>query len=354
MKIVLLLGPSSAGKSTTCAALHDHYGWRVSSGDVVNNNVLEGIARTALEEKDLFKKLQNVMTEQQIIALCVHNILEITQGEHKVSHQFYRSTYSDFEKCLLDAGFSESEEKEFSSLLHEVDQVRIDFENKNIHIDFDGELLNDAFNSGIPDETVVIDHIPIPDGGAEEFVARFEERVKQYQAQHGEDSIQSCVILACCPPQQLSDRILTRNREAEESGDLNNRRRGPFPFDQLSALVHVGLFQSSKQNRVGEISRDDLAGIAAKHPWPEWRKQTDFSSEEVARSMTDLVIGSVFNYADLSEKYGMESHKAMQDLVVRPAFEAYPRINTAEGSPQELSEKVVEIMQSNNTFRLRM
>lgn len=334
--------------------MHDHYGWRVSSGDVVNNNVLEGIARTALAEKDLFNKLQRIMTEQQIITLCVHNMLEITQGEHKVSHQFYKSIYSDLEKCLLDAGFSESEVKEFAPLLRDVNQVRIDFENKNIRIDFDGELLNDAFNFQNEDEAIVIDHIPIPNGGAEEFIKRFEERVKKYQEQYGEDSIQSQVILACCSPQELSDRILTRNREAEESGDLTNRRRGPFPFDQLRALVHVGLFQESKQNRIGDISRDQLASIVAKHPWPEYKKQEDFSSQSVAKSITDSLVTSVFSYADLSERFGMSGQTAMQDLVVRPEFESYPRINTAEGTSKELAEKIVEIIESNNASRLCM
>ncbi len=55
------------------------------------------------------------------------------------------------------------------------------------------------------------------------------------------------------------------------------------------------------------------------------------------------MVNAVFEYSALSERYGVDRKEGTQDLVIRPEFEAYPRINTAVGTPEELAQQVISV-----------
>ena len=359
MKVVLLLGPSSAGKSTTCAELQKTHGWRVSSGDAVMDSIFEKAKndlRAALQAKGLFTALQHMMTEDEVVDLSVRGMLNISKGDHIIKdHKFNSARYPGMAERLIEAGFTETEKEALLPLLKLAGEIFIEFEEQNKFPDLADSLLDDAFDKSIdPNETVVIDHIPGENGRTEKFLENFNARVEKYRTNHGADSVESHVVLACCPPQQLSDRIIQRNAEAVASGDEKNKREGTFPFAQLGALVNVGIFQAAKNNRVGQISRDELIGIASRHQRPERSECQDFSSLAVAGSITESLMKTVFEYSDLSEQYGVGREVAMQDLVVRPQFESYPRINTAVGTPVELAQQVIGMTQIQSASQFRM
>lgn len=346
-KVVLLLGPSSAGKSTTCAELKKTHGWHVSSGDDVNdaiNQVRTEKLRIALEASGLLVRLQDLMTEKEVLALARHGLMTISKGDHRVTnHQFKGPTYPGVRECLTSAGFLDAEVETHSALIESVGKVFIEFRDRYQRPDFVKALLDDAFSRlDHDDASVVIDHIPADDTqSTQKFIARFEERVKNFKETHGQDSIHSSIVLAYCPPEQLSKRILIRNEEAEASGNLNNRRQGTFPFDQLGALVQVGMFCPVKNNRVGQISRDQLIGISHRHQRPEDQEKERASSLDVATSVVDSLLNAVSDYVHLSERYGVGRDQVMQDLIVRPEFHDYPRINTAQGTSEELAQQVI-------------
>src|SRR3990167_1696318 len=359
MKVVLLLGPSSAGKSTTCDALNKAHGWRVSSGDAVMDSLFEKAKndlRVALQAKGLFTALQHIMTEDAVVDLCIRGLLNISKGDHLIQeHKCNSAKYPGMAERLTEAGFSETEKQTLLPLLKSAGETFIEFEEQNKFPDLADALLDDVFDKSVNlNETVVIDHIPVENGRTEKFLENFNARVEKYRTDHGVDSIESHVVLACCPPQQLSERIIGRNRAAEASGDEKNKREGTFPFTQLGALVRVGIFQEAQNNRVGQISRDELIGIAHRHQRPERDESPDLSSEGVANSIVSSLVKSVFEYSDLSEQYAVGREVAMQDLVVRPQFESYPRINTAVGTPAELAQQVIQLTEAESVNRLRM
>src|SRR3990167_3713628 len=359
MKVVLLLGPSSAGKSTTCAELHKTHGWRVSSGDIVMDSLFEKAKndfRVALQAKGLFTALQHIMTQNEVVDLCIRGLLNVSKGDHLIKdHKFNSASYPGMSERLIEAGFSETEIDALLPLLKSAGETFIEFEEQNKFPDLADALLDDVFDKSIDlNETVVIDHIPGENGRTEKFLENFNARVEKYRTNHGADSIESHVVLACCPPQQLSDRIIQRNVEAVLSGDEKNKREGTFPFAQLGALVNVGIFQAAKNNRVGQISRDQLIDIASRHQRPERSESQSFSSLAVAGSITESLMKTVFEYSDLSKQYGVGREVAMQDLVVRPQFESYPRINTAVGTPAELAQQVIGMTQTQSASQFRM
>ena len=345
MKIVLLLGPSSAGKSTTCTELQ-RQGWRVSSFDEVMASFYDNAKREChaafASEGGLFEGLDSIMTENEVMDLCIFKKLNISKGNHLISnHQFNDPAYPGLPELLTEGGFSEADKQVFLPLLKKVGETFLEEFNKipdrASALDV---LLDNAFRSTNPDELVVIDHIPDPDGGAEKFIEEFQERVKAYQQAHGEDSIQSTVILALCTPQELSARVLRRNAEAEQpGGDEKNKRLGTGPFEQLAVLISGGV--SAEQLR-------QIAYLHQDHPQLSAAATSDNPASEIVES----VLTSVFNYSDLSQRFNLTSDRVMHDLVVRDDFSTFPRINTLSGNPIELAKQVVDIVESDGIQRM--
>ncbi len=359
MKIVLLLGPSSAGKSTTCAELQRD-GWRVSAFDEVMapfyDNAKEE-CRAAYASKGVFSGLQAIMTENEVMDLCIFKKLNISKGTHVISnHQFSDHTYPGLAELLTEVGFSEADKQVFLPLLKKVGETFLEEFNKLPNPA--SVLLDDAFRSTNPDELVVIDHIPEPNGRAEKFIEGFQERVKAYQQAHGEDSIQSSIILALCTPQELSARVLRRNAEAEAEAEatgnlssLNNKRVGTFPFDQLAVLLSSDIFHETQQ-RVGSVSTEQLRQIAYHHQ-DHRQLSAAATSGNPASEIVESVLASVFNYSDLSQRFNLASDREMHDLAVRDDFSTFPRINTLSGNPAELAKQIIDIVESERVSLLK-
>lgn len=356
MKIVLLLGPSSAGKSTTCAELQ-RQGWRVSSGDVVMEPLQASFpskVREALNRKELFTKLSHLMTEDEVFKLAMEGHLVISKGDHQITlQQMNGPEYPNLSQCLLDEKFSDDEYAVLYPLLKSVGETFIEV--REDHFNLKRALFDDAFNRATLEESVVIDWIPADTvRNTQDFIRHFNDRVERYRQTHGDDSIQSSIILALCTPEQLSARVLRRNAEATATGDERNKREGTFPFEQLSVLIGGGIFREAQQ-RVGTTTTAQMREIAYRHQRLEQSDvSTTLTSENIASDVVEAVVESVFNYAALSQGFGLNPSRETHDIAVRDEFASYPRIDTLSGSPVELARQVIAISEAGNTAALRM
>jgi len=89
MKIVLLLGPSSAGKSTLCSALVAKHGWNTHGCDQVGEIIQKERTPLLLGEmlkRGLFEKLSPYMDESAIIKLAETGQLDLVRGDISITH----------------------------------------------------------------------------------------------------------------------------------------------------------------------------------------------------------------------------------------------------------------------------
>jgi hypothetical protein len=131
MKVVLLIGSSSAGKSSLCGELVAEHHWTSMSADEISKKIdiersqffKEEILKV-LRNKGLISKLQLLMTEDEIYKLCGTGMLTISKGNNKIYEaQFSDPSLAGLESLLKKAGFNESEIPGLTDILRQVSQV---------------------------------------------------------------------------------------------------------------------------------------------------------------------------------------------------------------------------------------
>ena len=131
MKVVLLIGSSSAGKSSLCGELVAEHNWTSLSADDVSKKIdiersqffKEEILKV-LRNKGLIAKLQLLMTQDEIYKLCGTGMLTISKGNNKIDEaQFSDPSLVGLESLLKKAGFNESEIPGLSEILRQISQV---------------------------------------------------------------------------------------------------------------------------------------------------------------------------------------------------------------------------------------
>lgn len=192
MKIVALVGPSSAGKTTLCEELAVHYQWKVASQDDFG-----------------------VRVHQEAVAASIQNPF---------------SGVDDFFTRFFDDALKHSYE---------------------------------------PEDSLILDIVPSTEDSPAILSDLLRQRADLYKEQHPDQSVELFVVLAQCSPQALSQRIQQRNKEAEKSGDLQNKREGIFPFEQLAQLVNARPEESNTKvdtaPKMAPLSRADVFNIVDKH-----------------------------------------------------------------------------------------
>jgi CubicO group peptidase (beta-lactamase class C family)/dephospho-CoA kinase len=284
-KIVLLIGPSSAGKTTLCGELQNSHQWQVISQDDVNEELWakenkqdqineranhEKLMQDELRRQNLFNELSPYMTEKEVLQLCAEGTLTFSEGSHRqgdtrvVTHQFESPNFKNIPalmKKLTEAGFSKKELYHLSDKLLLVSQVPL-LVRKSLPDKFANSIVNKAFANLDNLQPSIVDMVP----PADDLIKLFNQRAAEYNKIHLDKPIEIIPVLAHCSPEDLSKRVLSRNKKAEENNDLMNLREGTFPFHQLSHLVSAEKQDNLAQTPAGFVSKVDLLQLSYKHP----------------------------------------------------------------------------------------
>jgi deoxyadenosine/deoxycytidine kinase len=363
MNIVLLLGPSSAGKSTICHEL-EAQNWKVTGTDLILEQAETERFAKPLEEQGLYQELSGYMTPEDVILVCRSGKFNITAGDDppaKHTFQFTSPDALEAKDFLIQAGVTDPVEIErLSTALRKVGQVykEISAVPRPEDIILEEKLFNQAFDPSLDDDAhVVIDIIPESTPAKTiAMIKRFEDRAKQFKQDNPERSVNIIIVLAVCPINELSERIQKRNDEAEANNNPGNKRVGTFPFEQLTSLMQAKVQErnpiGNMHANMGEVSRDQVMSIAKNHKSPGTgspiMKSKDGSERAVASkiSIEDAVkISDNIEAKHLVSKFGAQDNQTAE-LAVVPGIKFDAIINTAEGTPKENTDKVVQAVEN--------
>lgn len=321
MRVVLLMGASSVGKSTLCEELIKTHHWKSSSLDEASllmerkSDLIK--LKPELQEAVRSSNLLGLMSEHEILTLCVRGQLNISQGNHVITgHQFSNPELPGLETVLANAGFEERKLESLSTTLRKVADIGKDMP---IYM-----LYDDVFSLENENETVVVDIFPTAISVLP-ALEDFQERAAKFQAAHPDIHLSAHTVLAYCPPQFLSRRIQERNQRAEQEGNLDNKRVGVFPFNQL-ATVLTAAPQTASATPQYSLTTDELFDIAKKHG-----KQ----ASDASLYIEDPFDPSILTELPKTENSATEVHDGKvvithEDDLNQPTIEASPRIGTAE------------------------
>lgn len=261
MKVILLMGPSSVGKSTLCDELVKTHGWKTASLDeaslLINRKTDLIKLKPELEQAVRLSGLANLMSEKEILTLCMQGKLSISQKPHEiVDYQFSSLQLPDLEQVLQGAGFDEVESEKLASNMRRVVENGLDIP---VYM-----LYDDVFSIENEDKTIIIDIFPLPQGVLS-VLDDFRERAAKFQEINPAIHLTIHTVLAYCPPQFLSKRILERNRRAEQEGNSGNQRVGLFPFEQLSEVLTAASHQTPSSQPMHSLSKKELFNIVKQH-----------------------------------------------------------------------------------------
>lgn len=130
------------------------------------------------------------------------------------------------------------------------------------------------------------------------------------------------VVVAHCPIDVLTDRIITRNKEAIERGKVEDIRQAFFPFQQYAMIYQRATNDVDQQEIIGQVSRDDI--------------------QKAARE---------FGNGEKDEKYlirelGFKEHEDSIDIMVRSTSDLI--FQTATMKPEECAEELCDRIFNNN------
>jgi len=193
MRAILLVGPSSAGKSTICDVLAQVQGWKVISFDEAIPRLVHKSAektRAMLEESKLFAQLSSVMTEEEILTLSMRGILTISKQPCSISgHQFSDPALPGLDVVLTKAGFDDQTTKKLSDLLLQAAKMGDPIE----------LVYDEIFSLENKDKTLIIDTVP-PSGPIDTYLQRFETRAETFRQEHQDITLVTQKALIYCPP----------------------------------------------------------------------------------------------------------------------------------------------------------
>ncbi|KTC89203.1 hypothetical protein [Legionella cincinnatiensis] len=373
MHVVLLLGSSTAGKSSLCRELVTTHGWQSSSidevvGKIVNMSPsdLKLLMFEKLDASGVIQNLQALMTEEEILTLCGTGVLTLSKGSHLITaHGFPNPLLPNLEDVLTKAGFIESEISKLAKELRSVTKIN----------DPMVRLYDEVFNKDNSGQSIVIDLVPSPDESAKECLDYFQKRAQQYSEENPSETLSTSIVFAYCPVQKLSERIQERNRKADIDNPMD-KRVGLFPFHQLATLVTADkLFDDSSEHI---LSRNELFYMVNKHantdkngdplflenPVDLNALQQSYDEEVQIITTSDRVIKLQINdealestpddlprigskktieeYSKLANRFGFFENQERASLNISEGIDFDAVINTAKGNPPTLANEFLE------------
>jgi adenylate kinase family enzyme len=394
MHVVLLIGSSTAGKSSLCKELVAEHKWNSGSVDEAWEKVMHEQSAKAkplmleeLKKQNMIAKLQSLMTEDEVQKLAGIGIVNISKGNHKLTYQFQSHELDELEEVLKKAGFDESEIPELAKDLRLVTTIGNDIYKSIPPIDPMERLYDETFKKDNSGKQIVLD--VIPDATAHKSLDDFEKRVKQYRDQNPGEPLTTSVVFAYCPPQKLSERIQERNRKAEIDNPMD-KRIGSFPFDQLATLAAAEKKLDTSSKNL--LSRTELFYLINRHAStdkigdalflenpidPEALQPShDQKSQTVTTTISDTVkinpysddleltvtsdkprIGSkktIEEYGKLANKFGFFENQERASLNIPSGLSFDAVINTARGTPATLANEFLEKLEKSKTSSHRI
>jgi len=332
MKIVLLLGPSSAGKSTLCDALVKEHGWYTHGSDLAID-IIERERTPLLLEKlkvlGLIERLSFYLTEAAIIKLAAFGKFDIINGDISISHQFNSPDFLGLDTILSKAGFIGRELEDLTHLLHGVGDAF-----KSLPMpDMLDRMLDDVFQ--LPaNASIIIDHVPPCSGDVKEMLHDFKEKLIE-RGHANLCTVEYATVLAFCPPKALSTRINRRNEAANISGDLKNKREGIFPFLQLSQLITAAETDDAVEED-NTLSKLQLLMIALKHLSPGVGEGETQKAKVIFRA-------GAHEYNGLRQRFFKLSGATNVTVFPRDDLETHAVIDLAAGaSPSKLALELID------------
>lgn len=374
MHVVLLLGSSTAGKSSLCRELVTTHGWKSSSidevvGKIVNMSPsdLKLLMFEKLNASGVIQNLQTLMTEEEILTLCATGVLTISKDIHLIAaHGFANPLLPNLEDVLIKAGFIESEISKLAKDIRLVTKIN----------DPMVRLYDEVFDKGNSGQSIVIDLVPDPDESAKECLEYFQKRAQQYSEENPSETLTTSLVFAYCPVQKLSERIQERNRKADIDNNPTDKRVGLFPFHQLATLVTADkLFDDSSEH---VLSRNELFYMVNKHantdkngdslslenPDDIDALQQNYHQEVKIVTTSDRVVKLQLNddslelssdglprigskktieeYSKLANRFGFFENQERVSLNISKGINFDAVINTAKGNPAALANEFIE------------
>jgi hypothetical protein len=330
MKVILLLGSSSAGKSTLCDALVREHGWYTHGCDLVGE-ILQRERTPILLEKlracGLIERLSPYMNEAAIMKLAATGQLDLVHNDVSITHQFRTPDFLELGTILSSAGFSGKELEDLTQLIHEVGVVFMALPMPD-PVD---RMLEDVFKLP-PDASVIIDDVPPPEGDVKTMLQDFKEKLLSHAKANG-CPVDYATVLAFCPPKALSARIQHRNKAADISGNPGNKREGTFPFLQLSQLITAAEADGSL-DEARTLSKMQLLIIALQHLRPE-------VGEGETKKAKAIFKAGAHEYRELMKQFKLSEP---YNITVSPRedLDAHAMIDLSkEASPSDLAKELI-------------
>lgn len=329
MKVILLLGPSSAGKTTLSDALVREHGWYTHGVDKVGEILQRErtpLLLQKLRERGLIERLSSYMNEGAITTLAEKGQFELVYNGISIKHLFKSPDFQGLETILNRAGFVDKELEDLTHSLHEVGKV---FETcLQNPID---RMLDDIFRLP-PDASVIIDEVPPIYDDLKSMLHDYREKLLERARADG-CTIEYATVLAFCPPKALSARIQHRNAAADISGNPENKREGMFPFLQLSQLICAAEVDGAL-DEARTLSKLQLLMIAFKHLPPG-------IGEGEAKKAKAVFKAGAHEYRELLRQFKFSEANNISALP-REDLGAHAVIDLSKGdSPSELARELI-------------
>lgn len=324
MKFVLLIGPSSAGKSSICKEVKKQDSrWRVTSIDkTIEKLHKESVALLPQFVETNCPLLTKYMTDEEIKAVCFTGVLSMSKCSPPVTDlRFSSPKYQEAEEYSKATGLTGQELTEFVRELRSVGQF---FEARD-KININERLFDETFDRSMGDDDCVIIDI-IPGNTIEEtqaIINEFQTRAEAFRRVNGNRPVETYVSLAYCPPSEISKRVLERNKTP---GEERSYLQG---ITQLQGVVKASPYPvKNNLTPLGHVSRTGMIEIAQAH---ETHLDPKTKMENALASGNRLARG-----------LGMEDNQKIAHLVVPENLKVDLILNTADGPPDQLAKQVLD------------
>ena len=226
-----------AGKTSLCRELVREHRWYTHGSEYVGDMLEKERGPLLLEklgELGLVKQLSPYMNDSALMAFVTTGQFNLVHGDISINHQFKLPDLQGLETILSRAGFAD---KELGALIHSFREV-VDV-GKAVPMPNGFDLMLDYLFKLPPEASVILDEVPPIDHDVNGMLHAFKEQIFERAKADGRE-IEYAAVLAFSTPKVLSGRIQNRNKEADISGELRNKREGSYPFLQLSQLISAG------------------------------------------------------------------------------------------------------------------
>lgn len=270
MRVILLLGSSSAGKSTLCQGVMaaTNSKWKIRDTDTFGQYCIGQAVEAFSQKHDIQGLLSELgMSPDQIVNFSMTGSF---RAGASIPFQFKDLELTGVEQVLKDLKIADERIPPLIAELHKVIKNRdelgalIPQPSQEFLNRFFEKLFSETFAA---DDTLIIDVNPHPEVGPAVISKLLDQHVERYSKQQGQN-IESFKVLAYCPPATLSDRMVKRMKEKKDDDYMGE---GIFPFQQVAMLVSAQHADEksepapTKWGAIGELSRKNVFDIAKKH-----------------------------------------------------------------------------------------